>query len=281
MSAEGDSHARTWSGLPPAPAKRPCASTYGVQGMSVHHGDRVAVVTGSAQGIGAAYAKRLAADGACVVLADVGDAQRTADLIAAAGQRAHVVRCDVSDPDSVATLESAAADLGGADILVHNAGIYPMQPVQEITFADWRRVMAVNLDSLFLLTQAFLPAMRAQGWGRVVGVATGMFHAGAPGSPHYVASKGGVIGYVRALAAEVGIDGVTVNAIAPGLIRSEGTSTGIHDAMGLFEMVAQHQAIKRNGKPDDLTGLMSFLVSDDASFITGQTLLVDGGASRA
>lgn len=245
------------------------------------HAGRTAVVTGAALGIGRAYARRLAADGATVVLADVSDTTATAELIARDGGSARSHRCDVSDPDSVAALGAAVAEVGGADVLVHNAGIYPMSPALEITFADWRRVMSVNLDSMFLLTQAFLPRMREQGWGRVVGIASGMFHAGSPGSLHYVASKGGVIGFVRALAAEVGVDGVTVNAISPGLIRSDGTSTGVHDALGLFEMVAAHQAVKRNGVPEDLTGLMTFLVSDEASFITGQTLLVDGGGSRA
>ena len=108
-----------------------------------------------------------------------------------------------------------------------------------------------------------------------------MFHTGAPMSLHYVASKGGMIGLVRSLATEVGVDGVTVNAIAPGLIRSDGTSTGIHDDLGLFDMVVHEQAIKRTGMPEDLAGVVSFLVSDAASFVTGQTLLVDGGLARA
>lgn len=245
------------------------------------HAGRTAVVTGAAAGIGRAYARRLATDGAHVVLADVGDAHDTEALITADGGSAVAVSCDVSDPDSIAALGARVAETGGADILVHNAGIYPMNPIEQITFEEWRRVMAVNLDSIFLLSQAFLPHMRTQGWGRIVGISSGMFHAGAPGSLHYVASKAGVIGFVRSLAAEVGVDGVTVNAIAPGLIRSEGTSTGVHDELGLFEYVLQAQSIKRNGLPEDLTGLMSFLVSDDAGFITGQTLLVDGGLSRA
>ena len=142
-------------------------------------------------------------------------------------------------------------------------------------------MLAINLDSMFLLSQAFLPHMREQGWGRIVGISSAMFHAGSPGSLHYVASKGGIIGFVRALAAEVGPDGVTVNAIAPGLIRSDGTSKGIHDELGLFDMVVAHQAVKRNGLPDDLTGAISFLLSDEAEFITGQTLVIDGGLVRA
>ena len=123
--------------------------------------------------------------------------------------------------------------------------------------------------------------MRARKWGRVICISTGMFHAGTPGSVHYVASKGGIIGFVRSLAAEVGHDGITVNAIAPGLIRSHGTSEGTHDALGIFELVKAGQAIDRTGTPEDLTGVLSLLASDQGGFITGQTLLVDGGAARA
>ena len=187
----------------------------------------------------------------------------------------------MSDEASVGALAAEVAAAGGADILIHNAGIYPLGPYDQISFAEWRRVMAVNLDSMFLLSRAFLPHMREQGWGRVIGISSAMFHTGAPMSLHYVASKGGMIGLVRSLATEVGVDGVTVNAIAPGLIRSDGTSTGIHDDLGLFDMVVHEQAIKRTGMPEDLAGVVSFLVSDAASFVTGQTLLVDGGLARA
>ena len=249
--------------------------------MSGRHDGRRAVVTGAAMGIGRAYALQLGADGAEVVVADLGDGEETAELVRAAGGTATALKCDVSNPDSVATLADAVAGLGGADILVNNAGIYPMGPFESITFEDWKRVLSVNLDSVFLMSKAFVPHMREQSWGRIICIASGMFHAGSPGSLHYVASKGGVIGFVRSLAAELGPDGITVNAIAPGLTRSAGTSTGVHDEMGLFDYVTQHQSIKRVGMPGDLAPAVSFLVSDDASFITGQTLLVDGGMSRA
>jgi len=137
--------------------------------------------------------------------------------------------------------------------------------------------MALNLDALFLLSKAFVPTMRERGWGRVVGIGTGMLHDGVPGALAYVASKGGVVGFVRALAGEVGVDGVTVNAIAPGLTHSHGTEVEGVAASGLFELLAQAQAIKRNGMPADIAGALSFLVSEDASWMTGQTLLVDGG----
>ena len=262
------------------PSLTPAAAPDGGQHRARHHGRR-AVITGAAQGIGRAYAQRLAADGAEVVLADLVDTSETLSLIDAAGGRGFSVRCDVGDQASIASLAEFVAEVGGADILVHNAGIYPMKPFEQITFDEWRRVMAINLDSIFLLSQAFLPHMRRQGWGRIVGISSGMFHAGSPGSLHYVASKGGIIGFVRSLAAEVGVDGVTVNALAPGLIRSAGTSTGTHDAIGLFDMMIDLQSIKRSGIPEDLTGALSFLVSDDAAFMTGQTLLIDGGMGRA
>ena len=242
---------------------------------------RVALVTGAALGIGRAYATRLAADGAKVILADVADTEEARRMIADDGGEAVSVTCDVSSPESVSEVCTFAKEAGGVDILVHNAGIYPMSPVGEITFTEWRRVMAVNLDSAFLLVQAFLPAMRERGWGRVICVASGMFHAGSPGALHYVASKGGIIGLVRALAAEVGAEGVTVNAIAPGLIKTHGTVTGPHTELGIFDAVIASQSIKRTGLPDDLTGAVSFLASEESSFMTGQTLLIDGGTARA
>ena len=242
------------------------------------HQGRVAVVTGGAAGIGQAFVERLAREGARVVVADVGDASETLRLAEAAGGEAIAVRCDVSSEQDVATLGAAVTErFGAAEILVHNAGIYPLVDFSAMTFADWRRIMSVNLDSAFLLCHEFLPGMRERRWGRVVCMSSTAFHAGMGGMVHYVASKGGLIGLTRSLAAEAGPDGVTVNAIAPSLVRTQGTT----DDPRAFEAVAASQAIKRTQMPDDVAGALSFLVSDDAAFITGQTLVVDGGRVRA
>ena len=165
--------------------------------------------------------------------------------------------------------------------MVASAGIYPIAAFEETTWEQWRHVLSVNLDSLFLLTQAFLPGMRRSGWGRIVAVASNLFHTGMAGMVPYVASKGGVVGFVRALAGEVGRDGVTINAIAPTLTRTKGTLEGPHRALGLFDAVPKLQAIERPGLPEDLVGALSFLSSDDAAFVTGQTLPVDGGLVRS
>lgn len=245
------------------------------------HEGRVALVTGAATGIGQAYALRLAADGAAVVVADLSDGSETVERIEAAGGRAVAFQCDVSDESAVAELGSNASTFGDVDILVNNAGIYPFSPIADLSFEQWKRVMTVNVDSAFLVTREFLPGMRSRGWGRVVCISSGMFHNGTPLAAHYVASKGAIIGFVRSVASEVGDDGVTVNAVAPGLTRSAGTSKGYHDSQGIFEKVASAQSIKRTQQPDDLSGVVSFLASDDARFITGQTVVVDGGLAHS
>lgn len=250
--------------------------------MSAETGARVAVVTGGAASIGQAIAVRLAADGHRVAIADIADTGETEQLIAEASGEGAGFYCDVSSGESVAELNAAVTDrFGTCDVLVANAGIYPIAPFRETTWETWRQIMSVNLDSLFHLTQTFLPAMQAQRWGRVIATATNGFHTGLPGLTPYVASKGGVIGFVRSLAGEVGADGVTVNAIAPTLTRTVGTSQGPHDELGMFEFTQNLQAIHRTGTPADLAGAVAFLASDDAAFITGQTLPVDGGLVRA
>jgi NAD(P)-dependent dehydrogenase (short-subunit alcohol dehydrogenase family) len=249
--------------------------------MGRGHRDKVAVITGAARGLGQAFAKRLAEDGVHIAVADLEAGEETASLVRAAGREALAVRCDVSSPESVAGLaREVERAFGRCEILVNNAGIYPSRPFDELTFAEWRRVISVNLDAMFLMAKAFVPGMKARGWGRVVNLASNTFGTPVPGLVHYIASKGGVIGFTRALASDLGPHGVTVNAIAPSLTRTPGTMVAGHTDPARFAMVASLQAIKRNEEPDDLVGTLSFLTSDDAAFVTGQTLYVDGGWVR-
>jgi NAD(P)-dependent dehydrogenase (short-subunit alcohol dehydrogenase family) len=251
------------------------------------HKDKVAVITGAANGIGQAFARRLAEDGVHVAVADTADGGQTVKLVEAAGREALAVACDVSNEESVAAMaKEVQARFGRVDIVVNCAGIYPQQDFASMAFADWRKVLSINLDGTFLVSAAFVPGMCVRKWGRIVNMASSTFGSVTTGFVHYVASKGGVIGFTRALAGDVAADGITVNAIAPGLTRSPGTLVrkprpGFNNMEEEFIAVAKLQAIKRPEVPDDLAGVLSFLTSDDAAFMTGQTLNVDGGRVRS
>ena len=254
--------------------------------MARGHKDKVAVITGAAAGIGQAFAQRLAQEGCHIVSADLKHATETQKLVEAEGRKFLSCVCDVASEESVRKMaEEVHKTFGRADILVNNAGIYPRKLFLEMTFEDWRKVMSINLDAAFLTCKAFVPGMKERGWGRVVNMSSSTYGTVVPNYAHYISSKDGIVGFTRALATDMGPFGVTVNAIAPSLTRSPGTLAQTPRLGGQtmddeFEALAKRQAIPRPEVPADLVGTLSFLTSDDAAYITAQTLHVDGGFVR-
>ena len=240
---------------------------------------QTAVVTGAARGIGLAIARRLAQEGAELVLFD-----RDAEAVAVAarelreaGAGAIPQAVDVTVEEAVrGAVDGVVARHGRIDVLVNNVGIYPHTPFEELTFAEWRRVLATNLDSVFLCSHAVFPAMKARGYGRIVNISSAAFLVGDAALTHYVASKGGVIGFTRALSLAGGPHGITVNAVTPGFVETEGVLAD-PDEIALFDVIVSQQAVPRRGLPADIAECVAYLVSPAASFITGQTVNVDGG----
>lgn len=242
--------------------------------------DRVALVTGGTRGIGAAIARRLADEGADVVVSYV--VHEPADVIAAIharGRAGLAVQSDVTDASACADLVArTVARFGQLDILVNNAAeTATHRDWTEITEADWDHVMAVNAKGIFLAFRAAYPQLRRSPAGRVVNISSVTFHLGMARLLHYVSSKGAVIGFTRTLAREVAAEGITVNAVAPGAIKTEAEAESFPDADATEDATLAHQAIQRRGLPEDVAATVVFLASDDASFITGQTINVDGG----
>ena len=238
--------------------------------------NRVAIVTGAGQGIGRAIAEKLSQEGASVVVADI-NAETATKTAAEIGGTAHTV--DVSSEEQVAGLVAGTiASHGKVDILVNNAAIVPFTPWDEVDFAEWRRIMAVNLDGVYLTCRAVYPPMKEAGYGRIVNIASNAMLAGTPNLAHYIAAKGGVFGFTRALATELGRYGITVNAVAPGLTASEGVLASPH--AGAFDFVQSLQAIPRRAIPADIAPAVAFLASEEASWVTGSMIAVDGGHTR-
>ena len=237
-----------------------------------------AVITGAANGIGQAYAQRLAADGFDIAVADVVDAAATRQLVEAEGRKFFSAIVDVTSPESTQKFATeVAANMPPVAALVNNAGIYPWKSFEDTDYETWKKVISVNLDGAFLMSKAFVPVMKNNHFGRIVNVASTTFWLNAPEMTAYIASKGGVIGFTRALASEVGAFGINVNAIAPGLTNTK-TMHGIN--ADIFEYLPKQQAIPRMIEPQDIVGVVSFLCSTDSGFVTGQTIAADGGQVR-
>ena len=246
--------------------------------MSRHPPERVALVTGAARGLGQAFAQRLAVDGCRLVLVDMLDCGETAALVAAAGSGARATRCDLADSIAIeALVREVLAHEGRVDILVNNAAYQPPTPWDQLTASILRRMLAVNTEASFLLAQGFAHGMIARKWGRIINLASSSAWSPPPSFTGYIATKMANIGLARGLARELGPHGITVNCIAPGLTR---TAAAIREVPGfIWDKVAEQQLVPRPGEPGDLVGALSFLCSDDAAFVTGQTYHVDGGAT--
>jgi NAD(P)-dependent dehydrogenase (short-subunit alcohol dehydrogenase family) len=238
---------------------------------------RVAIVTGGAQGIGRAIADGLAAEGARIVIADL----RGAEEAAARYPGGVGLTVDVaSEADTARMAEETAARCGRIDILVNNAGLYAslaMRPFDQIDVDEWRRVMDVNVMSMFLTCRAVVPHMRAQGGGRIVNISSGTPFRGVPFLLHYVTSKGAIVAFTRALAKELGGDEVLVNCVAPGFTMSEGVKENEEVVKALRDVSLASRTLKRDQEPEDVVGAVVFLCGPGASFVTGQTMVIDGG----
>jgi NAD(P)-dependent dehydrogenase (short-subunit alcohol dehydrogenase family) len=240
--------------------------------MDLTHTGKVAIVTGASQGIGREIARELGRRGAKLVLVDL---KAPEAALESTGADSISLTEDVSLDSSWQKIAAAAMDaFGRADIVVNNAGIYPNAMIDDVTDEMWRRMFAVNVDAHFYSARRILPLMRKNGWGRFVNISSNSIGFSLPGLSHYMASKMAVIGFVRGLANDVGDDGITVNAVLPAPTRTPGMAAIPSE---MLHQIAQDQPIKRVAESEDIAGPVVFLTTEDARYITGQALVVDGG----
>ncbi len=246
--------------------------------------DKTAIVTGGARGLGRTFALSLAREGAGVLVMNIAlreqdrhDLQETVELIRDQGGRALPFEADVSnEQETHAMAQAAVKEFGRVDILINNAAIYDgfkRKPFYEIDLEEWDAVMRVNVKGVFLGVRAVFPFMKEQGGGKIINIASEVFFTGSSGFAHYVTSKGGVIGLTRALAVELGPHGISINAVAPGFTDTQ-ASRRLAD---IEKYDTSKTPLGRVGTPEDIAGVLMFLASDESDFMTGQTLLVDGG----
>lgn len=246
--------------------------------------NRLAIVTGSGQGLGAVYARALADEGATVMLTDIVDTQAVADEIRLrhGTSRAHVFQADIGQESQVkALIEASVAISGKIDIIVNNAAIFsslPLASVMEIDVDLWDAVMAVNVRGSFLMVKHAAPHMIKRKQGKIINIASGVAYKGMPGMLHYSASKGAIVTMTRSLARELGVYNICVNTLAPGLIMSDSIAANEEHIDTYRDIVLASRSIKRDGLPEDLVGGLIFLASSESDFMTGQTVAVDGGS---
>jgi len=245
--------------------------------MPISAKDKVVIITGGVGEMGSSMARRLVQEGAKVVMADIQDGKPLEEELRQSGE-ALFVRTDVtSEEDTRRMAAEAERAFGRIDVLINNAGLFTACPWDQLTYPEWQTRMRVNVDGVFLATKAVVPAMRKQGKGRIINIGSDTVWMGTPGFAHYVASKGAILAFTRAIASELGREGITSVYVTPTLLDTPGTRAAF--PQGHFDYVLSHTPLGRFEKPEDVNGLIVFLCSDDSAFINGAAINIGGGIS--